>query len=238
MPCVNFALNLNLANIKNDLNDKCPVISIDVKNEVKSLKKSSKSPVVTEGSTSPFENFIHNIPLIWKNTPQDIKNKYKILSEEFERTNKSTELVIRSFDPENLIRKSRKRGLKENRTQHCKKKRYKEDTFTLKSKNEAENNKNVAFMESNIFPTLPVVVEPSFPQIENTGSYPQSDNTISDTSYFVNLSFDISNNYFSVGDQLEEFVCPFDLTLGSSENYVSSREYFMDVQDSIAFGSS
>jgi hypothetical protein len=230
------------------------LFQIDVKNEVKSLRKSSKSPVVTEGS--PFENFIQNIPLIWQNTPQPIKVKYKLLSEKFEESTKPTELVIKSFDPENLVRKSRKRGLKENRAQH-RKKRYKDTEDTLKSKDEAEkegtlkskdeaekkdtlkskdemkkeDNKNEAFTEPNNIPAIPVIVGPSFPQTENTApiGYLQPYNTILETSGYMNLSFDLSDNFFSVSEeQPEEFSYPLDLYY----------EYITDTQDSFTFGSS
>ncbi|CAB4486435.1 hypothetical protein RhiirA1_500521 [Rhizophagus irregularis] len=222
------------------------LFQIDVKNEVKSLRGSSRSSVVTEGSTNPFEDFIQNIPLIWKNfAPQPIKDKYKLLSEEFEKSNKSSELVIRSFVPKNLVRtKSRKRGLKENRIQHHrKKKRYKD---TLKSKDNedihqevpgepaAENSQKLVEIyedgkeDNNNILALPIVVEPSFPQTENTpiNSYHQSDNIIPDM-------FDYSYNYFSASEeQLEE---PFGLAFGPE--YYCPDEFIIDAQDPFIYGS-
>src|SRR3954452_12374828 len=95
----------------------------DVKKGAKELK-----------SISDQFNFTNNnnIPIIWGKTPESIKNKYKLLSEEVEKSNKPSELTIRSwsFNPEKPIRKRR---LKENDPRGRKKKSKHKKSVPLKS---------------------------------------------------------------------------------------------------------
>ncbi|PKC14958.1 hypothetical protein RhiirA5_408797 [Rhizophagus irregularis] len=67
----------------------------DLKREIKKLKNSS----------TQFDEFINNIPIIWEKTPEIIKNRYKVLSEEVEKLNKHSGLKILSFDPKSFVDK-------------------------------------------------------------------------------------------------------------------------------------
>lgn len=116
----------------------------DLKREIKRLKSSS----------TQFDKFTNNIPDIWEKTPEIIKNKYKVLSEEVEKLNKPSDLKILSFDPKNLGKKKKhKRRSKENNIQPHKNKKNKI--------NKLRKDKDVSFMEPKINPPVINSVIPS-----------------------------------------------------------------------------
>ncbi|RGB41888.1 hypothetical protein C1646_662738 [Rhizophagus diaphanus] len=88
------------------------------------LKKAIKK---SKNSSNQFVEFINNIPVIWDKTPETIKSKYKVLSEELEKLNKPSGLTIVSYDPKKSGQKKKyKRRPKENYIRHRNNKMNKE----------------------------------------------------------------------------------------------------------------
>ncbi|CAB5121773.1 unnamed protein product [Rhizophagus irregularis] len=116
----------------------------DLKREIKKLKNSS----------TQFDEFINNIPIIWEKTPEIIKNRYKVLSEEVEKLNKHSGLKILSFDPKSFGKKKKhRRRPKENTIQPHKNKKNKINKLRV--------DKDVYSMEPKMNPPVLNSVTPS-----------------------------------------------------------------------------
>ncbi|GBC06655.1 hypothetical protein RclHR1_00070022 [Rhizophagus clarus] len=142
-------------------------------NDLKKVIKDSKS------SSNQFIEFTNNIPTIWEKTPEIIKNKYKVLSEELEKLNKnkSSDLKILSFDPKNLGQKKKyKRKPKENHIRNYNKnKSNKEENFMSKLR----DDKNVSLMKPkmNPPPVISSVIQPlNLPEVNDILMLPPDEN--------------------------------------------------------------
>ncbi|RIA88140.1 hypothetical protein C1645_775725 [Glomus cerebriforme] len=154
------------------------LFQIDLKRRIKTLK-----------SPKQFVEFTNNIPMIWEIIPNSLKNMYKQLSEELEKLNKSSELIIRSFNPKNS-----KRRQKENNIRHRKKKKKDDQNVSFtkpKTKIPADNSCPVIPSE----PDNNIITENNYPYF---GNYPEI--SLSSQHQFTETNNIVMENNFTGPD--------------------------------------
>lgn len=146
-------------------------------NDLKKAIKKSKS------SSNQFVEFINNISIIWDKTPEKIKSKYKILSEELEKLNKPSGLTIVSYDPKKSDQKKKyKRRPKENNIRQRNNKINKQKNILEK----LSDDNNVSLM--NLEEKPPPVISSVVPPLELSGDFmPPPDESYSVTPPFSQL---------------------------------------------------
>ncbi|CAG8722486.1 9436_t:CDS:1 [Funneliformis caledonium] len=194
----------------------------DLKKEIKIRKKENQ-----------FDVFLKNIHNIWREVPKSYKKKYKLLSEELERHNKTSELEIRQFDPKKK-KPERKRKQKENNKDgsfmktlsdlHPKKKSRKiEDEVTFLESDE-ENKYGSSLLESTVEDTTSTFLSNNMPAAEEM--YPQESNFSYGNPQEVAYGSFVENNITSHDLSYLQQENSMDSYIYSSQNINYGYQYF------------